>query len=472
MESYPVKKQKIILEDYDYQQDLDNRLLMSQFSSTDLSVLEEILYSSIKIPLQKMGKNLELTQEELLPILVKLSRTGLFVFEEDSIVVDKEIRKYFEGQITKFDPDFKPGMEFLQSLLRKVPIHALPLWYSLPRLSDRIFESIIEKYLFTPQIFHRYLADLSFTDPILLGIVQEIYSSPSLKVYGRDLIKKYNLSKEEFEKALLQLEFHLVGYLCYEKEGDRFEEIITPFYEWSEYTEFLKATETPSITENTTIHRLRQNDFAYVEDLAEILKSAKKEPLSLRKEKIDETRNLLLFKGKKPSTEQEESLSRYFDQLIYKLCQLKLASISDQRLLALESATDFLEMSSEEKALFLYRHPFNRSSFKAIPLDLLTDRTLRESEKSILRVLNAGWVYFDEFIKGVIVPLTETSTICLKKQGKAWRYSLPCYSEEELALIQAVVLEWLFEVGITAVGSVNGRTCFTVTAFGRSLFGQ
>lgn len=472
MESYPIKKQKITLEDYDYQQDLDNRLLMSQFSSSDLTVLEEILYSSIKIPLQKLGKNLDLTQEELLPILIKLSRTGLFVFEEDAIVVDKEVRKYFEGQITKFDPDFTPGMEFLQNLLRKVPIHVLPLWYSLPRLSDKIFESIVEKYLLTPQIFHRYLSDLSFTDPTLLSIVKEIYSAPSLKVYGRDLIKKYNLSKEEFEKALLQLEFHLVGYLCYEKQGDRFEEIITPFHEWSEYTQFLKATETPPIAQSEKILRVRDDDFAYVQDLAEILKRAKKEPLSLRKEKIDEVRNLILYKGKSPDPEQQERLTHYFDQLIQKLCQLKLASISDQRLLAFESASDFLEMSLEERALFLYRHPFNRSSFKAIPVDLLTDRSIRESEKSILRVLNTGWVYFDEFIKGVIVPLTETSTISLKKQGKTWRYSLPSYSEEELALIQTVVLEWLFEVGITAIGSVKGRTCFTVTAFGKTLFGQ
>ena len=169
-----LRKNKISLEDYDFKHDIENRLLMSQFSSHDLEVLEEILYSSIKIPVRKISKSVDLDEDELFPILEKLSKTGLFTFEGDSIVVDKEMRKYFEAQILKFDPDFKPGMEFLQSILRKVPIHVLPIWYSIPRTSNNIFESLVEKYLLTPQIFQRYLMELSFPDPILAGIVHEV----------------------------------------------------------------------------------------------------------------------------------------------------------------------------------------------------------------------------------------------------------------------------------------------------------
>ena len=45
------RKNKINLEDYDYQKDIQNRVLMSHFSTEDLEVLEEIVYSSQKIPI-------------------------------------------------------------------------------------------------------------------------------------------------------------------------------------------------------------------------------------------------------------------------------------------------------------------------------------------------------------------------------------------------------------------------------------
>ena len=476
MEPNAIKKHKISLEDYPLKQDLENRLLMAQFTPQDLPVLEEILYSSIKVPIRKLAKNVDLTEEELLPILMKLSKSGLFSFEEDSLILDKDLRKYFEGQIGKFDPDFKPGMDYIQNLLKKVPIHVLPIWYSIPRLSNDIFESIIEKYLLTPQIFQRYLADLTFADPVLSSIMKDVYQSPELKVEGKDLIEKYNLSKEQFEEALLQLEFHLVCCLRHEKQGEEYKQIVTPFQEWKDYVHFLKSTQTNPISPKEKIERKRPDDFSYVKDLSQLLSLAKKQPFSVSEEKgklapASSVTNQLT--GQMKGLETNNSIfSSYLHQLIAKAIQLKLAAIVDGRLHALETATDFLEMTSENQAIFLYRHPLNRQALAFIYSELLTDRTLREAEKSILRVLSSGWVYFDEFLKGVTAALNENSIISLKKQGKTWRYNLPSYSEEEIAFIRAVVLEWLFETGITAVGHVNGRECFCVTPFGQSLFGQ
>ncbi len=207
-----LRKNKITLEDYDYKQDIENRLLMSQFTSNDLEVLEEILYSSIKIPVRKLAKSVDLEESKVFVILQKLSKTGLFTFEGDSIIVDKEMRKYFEAQTLKFDPEFKPGMDFLQSLLRKVPIHVLPIWYSIPRTSNNIFDSLVEKYLLTPQIFQRYLMELNFSDHVLSGIVQDVYQAPDFKVYAKEIMEKYAISREQFEEFLLQLEFHFVCY--------------------------------------------------------------------------------------------------------------------------------------------------------------------------------------------------------------------------------------------------------------------
>lgn len=472
-----IRKNKITLEDYNFKQDIENRLLMAQFTSNDLDVLEEILYSSIKIPVRKLAKSVDLSEEELLPILEKLSKTGLFAFEDESIVVDKEMRKYFESQIQKFDPDFKPGMEFLQSLLRKVPIHVLPIWYSIPRTSNNIFDSLVEKYLLTPQIYQRYLSELNFSDPVLSGIVNDVYNSPRLKVYGKDLIEKYSISREQFEQYLLLLEFHFACCLGYEKVDAEWKEVVIPLNEWQEYASFLHATESPSISTADKVARRRSQDFAYLQDLSLILSQAKKSPLPLTEDKnkrlLPNKTTLSALAAKMEDFDENHPIfADHIYTLIVKLRQLKLADIVDNRLYALESANDFLDMRLENRALFLHRHPLNRLFSPQIPADIITDRNLREAEKSIIRVLNSGWVYFDDFIRGVIAPLGEGSIVMLKRHGKNWKYSLPAYSEEELALIKATVLEWLFEIGVTAVGEHSGRECFCVTPFGQSIFGQ
>jgi DNA-binding Lrp family transcriptional regulator len=472
-----LRKNKINLEDYNYKQDIENRLLMAQFTSIDLEILEEILYSSIKIPVRKLAKSVDLDEKEVFIILKKLSETNLFTFEGDSIVVDKEMRKYFEAQALKFDPEFKPGMEFLQSILRKVPIHVLPIWYSIPRTSNNIFDSLVEKYLLTPQIFQRYLMELSFSDPILSAIVHDVYKAPDLKIYAKDLIEKYGISREQFEEYLLQLEFHFVCTLGYEKIGDEWKEIVTTLHEWREYCAFLQSTEASSISTIHEVIRRRPSDFSYIQDLSQILSMAKKQPIPLIADKNnrmlpDKAALSSLIAKMEGFEENDPAFIDYIDRLVVKMRQLKLADIVDNRLYALESVNDFLDMRFESRAIFLYRHPLNRLISNQIPAEITTDRNLREAEKSIVRVLNSGWVYFDDFIQGVIVPLGEHSFVMLKRQGKTWKYSLPSYTEEELALIRETVLQWLFEIGVIAVGTHNGKECFCVTSFGQSLFGR
>jgi DNA-binding Lrp family transcriptional regulator len=472
-----LRKNKISLEDYNYKQDIENRLLMAQFTSNDLEVLEEILYSSIKIPIRKLAKSVDLEEAKVFTILEKLSKTGLFVFEGDSIVIDKEMRKYFEAQISKFDPEFKPGMEFLQSLLRKVPIHVLPIWYSIPRTSNNIFDSLVEKYLLTPQIFQRYLMELNFNDQVLSGIVEDVYKAPDFKIYAKEVIEKYEISREQFEEYLLQLEFHFVCTLGYEKIDDEWREIITPLHEWREYASFLQCTEVTPITSVAKIVRFRPHDFSYIQDLSLVLSMAKKQPLALsadKDKKMIPHKTVLSSLASKMDgfDENDPAFIVYIDRLISKMRQLKLADIVDNRLYALESANDFLDMRLESRAIFFYRHPLNRLVSKEIPAEFITDRNLREAEKSIIRILDSEWIYFEDFIRGVIVPLGEQSVVMLKRHGKVWKYTLPTYSEEELALIKATVLDWLFEIGVTAVGMHNGKECFCVTSFGQSLFGR
>jgi hypothetical protein len=461
------RKNKICLSDYNYHKDIENRLLMSRFSISDLEVLEEILFSPLQISLKKLAKNIDVTGEKIGPILEKLKTTGLLTYEGDTITVDKEMRKYFETQMMLFEENTYPGMEYFQALLRKVPIHTLPIWYSIPRSSNNIFESLIERYLLTPNVFQRYLQELNLGDPHLVGILHDVYNAPDFKLSSKELMKKYALTKEQFEEAMLLLEFNIVCTLSYEKLDGEWKEIVTPFYEWREYLRFQRDTETPPLSSPATVKRTRPADFAFVEDMGNLLNLIKKTPLPVsRKGEFSKAALELL------ATVCKDYPPGYLEQVLAKLSALKLTEVIQDKIYALEGSNEWHDLSLEDRALSLHRHPLNRLVSKEFPAHIAHERTIREAEKSIVRVLDRGWVYFDDFVKGVMVAFDEQSSTMLKRVGKTWKYTLPNYTEEELAFIKAVIFEWLFETGIVATGTHQGKDCFCTTAFGQSFFGR
>jgi predicted transcriptional regulator len=477
LETLPNRKNKISLTDYNYQKDIKNRLLMAQFTNTDLEVLEEILYSSIHISLETLCKNVEKSLEEILPTLQKFATAKLITLEKETITVDKEMRKYFEFQIEKFDEEFKPGMDFLQSLLKKPPIHALPVWYSIPRTSNNIFDSLVEKYLKTPQIFQRYIMELNFGEPVLKEIIQDIYNSENLCIPSLTLMQKYKISRELFEEYMLHLEFSFVCCLGYQKSGNLWEEVVTPFQEWKDFLSFLKNTEVTSIKNPEDIDLKRPSEFSFVQDLALLLETIKKKPLSLETTvsgyllpKASSLRTLLpLF----PSLSKDPGVYEpYIHHLLAKAELLRLCSISKNTIEITKAAEEWLSLRLDHQALYLYRHPKNKTLNKNISPDLYTEKSLREAEKSIVRALNADWVLFDEFFQGIHVPLSEELSITLKKVGKHWEYSLPKYSAEEVLFLREIILQWLFEAGIVQVGTLQGRDCFRITTLGQTLFSR
>ncbi len=466
-----LKKHKISLSDYDYRHDIENRLLMAKFSSKDLAVLEEILYSPLSISLKKLASNVSLKESEVRSILKKLSKTGLLTIQDDLISVDKEMRKYFEAQILKFDEEFYPGVEYLQGLLRKVPIQILPTWYSIPRTSNNIFDSLIEKYLITPHAYQRYLSELTFGNEILTQIVRDVHHAPGYKIRAQEIIEKYGLSHEQFEEDLLLLEFHFACCLRYEKNGDEWEEVVTPFHEWREYLIFLQESETSPISDPENIVRTRTEDFSFVQDISYLLTHAKKQPIPMSGDLPAKNMLPIIAAKCKGLKEKDPSFLPYVHQLIRKLKQLQFAEIVDGHLHMREDAQEWLSMNLEHRALHLYRHPLNRLLTVSLPEALTHDRPVREAEKSIQRVLQSGWVYFEDFLKGVHVAFSPESHVMLKKCGKSWKYTIPNYSDEEKRLIQATIFEWLFESAIVATGEHEERECFCVTSFGQSLFG-
>ncbi len=471
------RKIKIVLSDYDYRRDLENRLLMSRFSHRDFLVLQEVLYSTVQFSLSKMACELELKESILQEILTNLGRTGLLTIKGDTVEVDKELRKYFETQVLKFEDDFKPGFDFLLSLLRKVPIHVLPAWYAIPRSSNNIHESIVERYLQTPQSYHRYLQEFYGSHPNLAPLVKELFSSAQLKLTGQEIIDRHRMEREQFEETMLLLEFSFIACLRYERVGDDWKEIVTPFEEWKEHLAFLRATQADPILDEEDVQRFRPHDFSFVKDMIEVLKMAKTKPLVLKEATsgnfVPSVKTISTALSKRLGMDFNEDASlTYLSRLITKLRLLKLAEFNDGELSPSVNADGWLEMDEDEKALFLYRHTYNRLLSQDLPEALPIDKAIRESEKSIQRVLHAGWVFLEDFLKGALVAFGDEPAVYFKKVGRQWKYERPEYTTHQMHVIRATLHDWLFETGIVAIGSYQDKPCFKVTDFGISIFGR
>jgi predicted transcriptional regulator len=456
----------IVLSDYNYQRDIENRLLMADLTVFDVEVLREILDSSLKNSTKQLAKTLSVTEKDLLPALNRLSPMKLFTRQGDSINVDKEMRKYYESQIIKFDEDFEPNMEFLQGLLSKVPIHALPNWYSVPRMTNNILSSIIENYLLTPKIYERYLNQLKFKDPVMKEIMQEIFEAPDFQISAQTLIKKHSLTREKFEELMLFLEYNFVCCLVYKRADDVWEEVVTPFYEWHTYLRFLRDT-TPD-TVKKGVKRIHPHDFGFVQDLATILRVATHENLKLKKNILPLEDALQIL----PHLHELSDQKAYVARLIETLLNFPLAQVKANQIQPLPEADKFLNKTVQVQAAELYRYVMNNFRIQLGTDSIYTDRDLREIERSLRRIARKGWVYFDEFMTGMIAPIGSAEPIVLQNKGKRWRYVLPTFSDEDVAFIEKTIFEPMFEAGMVATGHHNGKPCFSVTPIGRMAFGE
>ncbi len=448
LELSPFRKNKINLEDYDYQSDIQNRILIAHLSNLEFQILEEIIYSPLTISMQSLAESLQVSQKHLEEQLLKLARTGLYSMDNDLIRVNKEVRKYFEHELAKFENSFfVPNLDFLRSLLKKVPIHVLPCWYHIPKSSNNIFDSLVEKYLITPQVFDRYLKELNLGDQILTNIVEEVFSSAKLKIPSDYIKNKYHLNREKFEECMLHLEFNFVCCLGYEKSEDTWNEFITPFQEWREYLLFLRKTAPESIKNSEDIQSFRSDEYAFVDDICLILSQI----------------------AQKKSFVQKDMPQVYRDQLIAKALQIHLIEEDGDAFKLTSAGEQWMQFSTQDKALYIYRHPLNQMVPKAYE-HLATEKNIRDIEKSIARVVDLNWVYFEDFMEGILIPLSSNTTVSLKKIGRRWKYALPIYTEEEQNLIRAVIMNGLFETGMIIKGFHEDKECFKVTSLGKSLF--
>lgn len=472
----PVRKNKINLADYNYRKDIENRILMSQLSVFEVDLLREMISGSLRVDVEDLAQTLDCNQAEVGKALDKLAPSKLFKVQGSTILVDKEMRKYYEFQIEKFSEDFKPNIEFIQSSLNKVPIHVLPSWYSIPRTSDHIFSSIIENYLLTPKMYLKYLEELQFDQPVLSKIMKEVFDSPELSVSSKEIKKKYELTRAEFEELMLHLEYNFVCFLCYKQVDGMWEETITPFFEWKEYIVHLKKTHIIPLDPTAKIQQKKETPFHFVEDMNAVLKvllnlgtlafTEKNKKLHL----CDEANKAVFDFIKEDQIERAD----YIVLHLKKLENLGLAEskTDSQKIIfeATEESKNWLKRHIQEQAIILYRKDFHDLLENRDPL--YSERSIRAAEKSLKRVIQSGWITFDDFLKGLRAPIGEVEPVALKAKGKQWRYALPHYSNKEINFMEETIFGRLFQAGMVSIGVYEGKRCFCVTPFGRIALGD
>jgi hypothetical protein len=458
----PARKNKIDLSNYEYHRDIENRLFMSSLSTFDVEVLEEVVHSSLTLDIASLATALEADAAEIIAVVDRLSETGLLRREGQKIFVDKETRKYYESQIDKFDDNFRPNLHFLQGLLSKVPIHVLPSWYSIPRSSTNIFESLIEKYLLTPRTFQRYLLELNLGDPIIQGILDDVYQAPDFKIRSRDLRQKYGLSREVFEEYMLHLELNFLCCLSYNQIDDQWKEVVTPFHEWRQHLRFVRDTMPELIADEASIALTHPQPLGFAQDIKTVL-----EKLQHRQIQVEAAEAPLHWKVVQQAP--LEATPDYLSWLIYKLVGLELCEVQGDKLVKTERGIEWEAMSLEELALALYRHPQNPWRDAALQQSPRLEREFREVERSLQRVASLGWVSFDTFIKGVMAAVRGAPEVSLQKVGRRWAYTRPTYTPDQVNFIYQMIFERFFEAGFVTIGTYQDKACFAVTPFGRSM---
>lgn len=468
------RKNKVVLSDYNYRRDIENRLLLAQLSVFDVDVLNEVINSSLTFSIAELAEQLEVPSPQIIASLEKLLPTKLFRHDGCKIYVDKELRKYYEFQIQKFDDDFAPDLDFAFKALKRVPIHIFPTWYSILRTTDDIQVSIIERCLQTPKIYKRHLAELNFDDPILLAIVKDVMDAEDYKVRSTTLREKYALSEEAFEEYLLLLEFNFVCFLSYNKVDGMWQEVVTPLHEWREFLRFQNNSRPTSIPEALVARKYEGGEFAFVQDMSSLLAVLQQQPL-----KVEEIggkvrlpyQALALWPSALGSHAKEEG-SAYLNALVRRLLALHLVEVKEEHLQATVESHAWLRKLPQDQALLLYRLPVDFQDYPGLAPTMLVEKNFRSLERALKRVMRMGWIGVADFLKGMSEPLGTMESVTLRQKGRRWSYVLPHYGEAERLFVQEVILHRLFEIGIVSVGTHQDQLCFCVTPFGRLAIGD
>ena len=155
------------------------------------------------------------------------------------------------------------------------------------------------------------------------------------------------------------------------------------------------------------------------------------------------------------------------EELVKKLIQVEFAKQNASgHLSATEKGQNWISKPLQEQVARLSNDPLNTLSNGQEFSSLWNIRNLHLIEKNLRRLSPNEWVEFHHFLEGFIAPIGDKEPVTLKNKGTKWKYVIPNYTTQEKQFIQAVIMERLAELGITAIGLFQGIPCFCLTSFG------
>ncbi len=442
MDTAFLKRNKVQLKDYDSEKDIAFRLSLSNLSFLQVEILEEILFNPSTIPLVNLSRNLEIPLPQLRECMDCLEPLGCGI-EDDLLCVGKETKRYLEIEMERFKETFAPDLSFFQSLLKKVPIHVLPNWYSIPRTSDHIAFSIIEKHLNYPNLYERHLLEIK-NYPLIERVLSLLFSKTCKKIDIAELEIFLKISQEELEALLIQLEFYFAAFVCYEKENSHFKRVLRPLKEWENYLTFLQQK--------------KQSSLAIMF------------PLPLPSFLQDLKKTLCFFKENSPSKEaffKKNPLSLKNPFYLKNAYLSKIVKKAEEGFLVQETkgltltqlGRAWLSCSEKDQALFLYRKTVSENSF-------FSEKCMKELEKILQGFPRQSWICLETVWETGLICLGEETKIRLKRIGKNWNYQFPQYTEEEKEYLKKLFIECFFEAGLILLGSCQERLFFRLTSLG------
>jgi hypothetical protein len=300
--------------------------------------------------------------------------------------------------------------------------------------------------------------------------MNDVFNAPNFKITAHELRDRYQLSAEAFEEHLLLLEFNFICCLSYNQEDDRWQEVVTPFHEWRHYLLSRQKSLPSPLPEGAKVVEKRRQELAFAKDINALIATLQVNPLPLEGGRISTPHAKKVISEWSDLDKKEGDAQGYIEWLTRKLCCVGLGEVRGKELRSNPFSKKWLEMTLQEQALSLYRHP--TSSFSApIKNELASERNFREMEKTLNVLPEGAWVRFKDYQRSVMASIGSAEEPTLKKVNGRWSYVQPTYTKEEEQFIRASVLERFFEAGFVSVGICNGEEVFRVTPFGKVVLG-
>jgi len=448
---------KIRLADYDYQSDISLRLFLSRLTVFEIEVLREVVDNSLSFSTIDLADLLEVQESDLIPVLERFASVELLTVEGSHATVNKEKRKLFEAYLDRFEEGFEPDVAYLFSSLKRVPNHVLLEWYSIPRMADKIEEAIVEKYFLTPKTYEKYLHSIQFESSVINDVKAELFASSTLELDADEIQARYGLGDEPFEELLIELELNLIAYLSYLPQENLWKRVLRPYAELRNYLLFRKRNQPDRI--NVHPEGASDEPFIFLSKLSSVLTVANQQPLPVTEEGVDLA--FLYTWIPELSTVGIYEPETFFQMIFEKAMALHLVEVRDSHLHMTQEGKSWIRRPLADQAALLYRHPENILSF-----DEINEFTIRQAERCLNSVVGKGWVFFDDFIRGIDLPIAQKSGVKLERVGRRWKYAIPDYTEMEIQLLFKTIFERLFQVGVVDIGTVDGKPCFTLTSYG------